>query len=188
MIEGYLALLQFDVRSIRSAHSFAQRNQAIDECNDPNSNVDVLICGYKTTGVGVNIQRGINNLVHFELPWTMGQVLQANGRCHRLGQTKPQEIVLLRLDGTYDMICQYRIWNKFLPQIIANAQLAPPENFSDEENMVWLTERGAQMMQTLLGARASRLNCGNAQHPYSFEICPPGSTPNPDKYHVVGMS
>ena len=43
------------------------------------------------------------------------------------------------------------------------------------------------MIQTLLGARVSRLDCGNVQRPYSFEIYPPDSTSNAE-YQVDSMA
>lgn len=54
------------------------------------------------------------------LLWTMGHLLQANGRQHGIGQTKPKNYLLIN-ESTYDMLCQYRLWDKYLSRITNTA-------------------------------------------------------------------
>ena len=87
------------------------------------------------------------------------------------------------------MVCQYRIWNKFLPQITGSARLEVPAEIEQEEDRLgWIRKQGSEMLQTLMGTRDDRLMCGNTHDPYRFEKYPPGVVPSEKEYTIIGMS
>ena len=177
LVEGLLTLLNFEVRSIRSAHAVSQRVATIAEFNDSNKRVDALVCSFRTSAFGLNIQTNCHRVVHVEVPGAMSTLHQANGRVHRLGQTQRQDIRILTLDGSYDMYLQYKLTEKYLPQLMGSVEIPNiPQRRALEtpqEMAQWDQAYGGFLVARMLGQRCSRMKCGGTDKPYSFEENPP---------------
>lgn len=63
---------------------------------------DVFIAPIKSAGVGINLQHRCSDLLFLERLWTPALMVQAEGRCHRLGQTRPVTATYLDAQGTVD--------------------------------------------------------------------------------------
>ena len=139
----------------------------------------------------MNIQHGINNAIFLELPNTLADLLQAVGRIHRLGSRLPQDIKVLTLDGSFEMIQQYRLWNKYVPYLVTRSPPIPADvrEQGNEACQKYLHDWADLRLQILLGTRGSRLICGNPETPlFSFEKFPPGKPlPEGVKKRLTGM-
>ncbi|KAL0237324.1 hypothetical protein PCE1_000721 [Barthelona sp. PCE] len=70
-----------------------QREQSIDDFNDPNSEYFVYLLTTRTGGLGVNLQSA-DTVIIFNSDWNPQSDLQAQDRAHRIGQTR--EVKVLR--------------------------------------------------------------------------------------------
>jgi E3 ubiquitin-protein ligase SHPRH len=70
--------------------------------NDATFKVDCLVTSYRTCSVGVNLHKACTDVVLMEPAISANVSLQAIGRVHRIGQTKPQEIHILFSDHTFN--------------------------------------------------------------------------------------
>ncbi len=69
--------------------------------NREDSKWDVLLCNYKVGGVGMNLTAATQMIILDE-EWNPGKRDQAYDRFHRIGQTDPVTIHVLRVAGTID--------------------------------------------------------------------------------------
>ena len=78
-----------------------QRQKVIDHFGK--GGYDVLVCGLKAMGMGVDgLQHGASNLAFLEFGWTPGEHSQAAARLHRQGQEKPVTAYYLMAADTLD--------------------------------------------------------------------------------------
>ena len=78
-----------------------QRQKVIDQFGQ--GTYDVLICGLKAMGMGVDgLQHGASHLAFLEFGWTPGDHAQAAARLHRQGQEKPVTAYYLMAANTLD--------------------------------------------------------------------------------------
>ena len=81
--------------------SMAQRQKVIDRFAE--GGYDVLICGLKAMGMGVDgLQNSASHLAFLEFGWTPGDHAQAAARLHRQGQEKPVTAYYLMAANTLD--------------------------------------------------------------------------------------
>lgn len=78
-----------------------ERQAAIDRYCDPNSNSFVFLLCTKAGGVGINLTAA-DTVVIFDSDWNPQNDLQAQARCHRIGQTKSVKIYRLITRNTYE--------------------------------------------------------------------------------------
>jgi SWI/SNF-related matrix-associated actin-dependent regulator 1 of chromatin subfamily A len=93
-----------------------QAFQNIPECN-------IILGNYQTLGTGFNLTAS-STIVEYELPWTSADEIQAQDRCHRIGQHHPVNIIRLVTNHSYDIINEEIVDNKeMLADSIINADL-----------------------------------------------------------------
>ncbi|KKY27866.1 hypothetical protein UCRPC4_g00846 [Phaeomoniella chlamydospora] len=90
-----------------------------------------------------------------------------------VGQPREQEIVLLTVDASFDMYLQYKMANRFIPNVIAASDITVPAGVANVDE--YLVDQADKIIQDLFGQRDSRLKAGNAKEPFSFVRYPPGS-------------
>src|SRR5947207_2848231 len=71
--------------------SASEKAKTTDRFADINDPCPVLVCTFRSTAFGVNLQRGCAKLVMMGMPENINTLLQTIGRIHRLGQPKIQE-------------------------------------------------------------------------------------------------
>lgn len=76
------------------------RQNSIDSFNE--KKVRVAICSIKASGVGLNLQKGANVAFFCEQSWTPADILQAEARIHRNGQTKTCDMYYLHAANTIE--------------------------------------------------------------------------------------
>ena len=72
----------------------AARQKSIDRFNDPCSDAFIFLLSTRAGGVGLNLQAA-DTVVIFDSDWNPQNDVQAQARCHRLGQTK--DVMVYRL-------------------------------------------------------------------------------------------
>jgi hypothetical protein len=68
-----------------------RRGVDIRRFNDPNSKFFVYLISTRAGGLGINLT-GADTVVHFDSDFNPQVDLQAQDRCHRIGQTKPVNV------------------------------------------------------------------------------------------------
>jgi SWI/SNF-related matrix-associated actin-dependent regulator of chromatin subfamily A member 5 len=77
------------------------RENAIDGFNAPNSEKFCFILSTRAGGLGINLQTA-DTCILYDSDWNPQQDLQAQDRCHRLGQKKPVSIYRLVSENTVE--------------------------------------------------------------------------------------
>jgi superfamily II DNA or RNA helicase len=106
LIEDYLRWRQYSFERLDGAVKGQQRQEAVDRFNrtqeDESGNGSfVFLLSTKAGGVGLNLTAA-NYVLLFDHDWNPQNDLQAQARCHRIGQTKEVQIFRLVTRGTYE--------------------------------------------------------------------------------------
>merc|ERR1719160_1049501 len=93
ILEDYLTWRNYKFRRLDGAVSAAERMQAMNEFNnDPT--IDVFLLSTRAGGLGINLVSA-DTCIIFDSDWNPHADLQAQDRCHRIGQTKT--VIVYRL-------------------------------------------------------------------------------------------
>lgn len=101
ILSDFLRWRGYPCERIDGAVKGDERQAAIDRYCDPNSNSFVFLLCTKAGGVGINLTAA-DTVVIFDSDWNPQNDLQAQARCHRIGQTKSVKIYRLITRNTYE--------------------------------------------------------------------------------------
>ncbi|EAY22527.1 Type III restriction enzyme, res subunit family protein [Trichomonas vaginalis G3] len=77
------------------------RQESIDKFNDPEKDIFVFLLCTRAGGVGLNLTAATNVII-YDSDWNPQNDLQAQARCHRIGQTHDVKVYRLITRGTYE--------------------------------------------------------------------------------------
>ena len=123
--------------------SDAERQETIDRFTNGDE-PRVLVCSIGAAGVGLNFQRA-SDVLFAEQPWSPADCIQAEDRCHRIGQTRGVMVEYVMAANTIDEMVAETIEQK---RQIAGEAIDGEGNWDQEMTqavMKWLDARRGQL-------------------------------------------
>ncbi|KAK2063758.1 hypothetical protein LY76DRAFT_166743 [Colletotrichum caudatum] len=96
-----LAMAGFNVESIRSYHSEAERSVSVKRFTESGSGVEVLVANTNVSLNGLDLQDECHNGAFVGIEWSINTHIQRAGRLVRLGQKHPVIFHILKVKDTY---------------------------------------------------------------------------------------
>ncbi|DBA03266.1 TPA: hypothetical protein N0F65_011625 [Lagenidium giganteum] len=147
LLERYCDFNGFGYERLDGSTGGSARQSAIDRFSRPSSKTFVFLLSTKAGGVGINLIAA-DTVIIFDSDWNPQNDLQAQARCHRIGQKKSVQIYRLVTRNTYESEMFDRASRKLgLEQAILgtasfNDSMGPADKPSAEQ-LVELLKRGA---------------------------------------------
>lgn len=85
LLEDYLLHKEYQYVRFDGTSKLQERQEAIDEFNDPNGNVFIFLLSTRSGGLGINLTAA-DTAILFDSDWNPHMDAQAQDRCHRIGQ------------------------------------------------------------------------------------------------------
>ncbi|CCI45010.1 unnamed protein product [Albugo candida] len=101
LLERYCEYHGFGYERLDGSTNGAARQASIDRFSRPNAKSFVFLLSTKAGGVGINLIAA-DTVVIFDSDWNPQNDLQAQSRCHRIGQSKTVQIYRLVTRNTYE--------------------------------------------------------------------------------------
>src|SRR5690606_27495066 len=94
IMEEYLQYRSYPYCRIDGTIRGAVRQQEIDRFNDPNQDNFVMLASTRAGGLGINLTAA-DTVIIYDSDYNPQNDLQAQARCHRIGQTKNVKVYRL---------------------------------------------------------------------------------------------
>ena len=101
VLEDYLRYRGYNYERIDGGIGGQKRQQGIDRFQDLRFDRFVFLLSTKAGGVGINLTKA-DTCVIYDSDWNPQNDLQAQARCHRIGQEKNVMVYRLLTEGTYE--------------------------------------------------------------------------------------
>lgn len=101
LIERYLRLAGHSFTRIDGSVRGSMREDAIRSFNNEKSNLFCFLLSTRAGGVGITLTTA-DTVIIFDSDWNPQNDVQAQARCHRIGQTKAVRVYRLITRGTYE--------------------------------------------------------------------------------------
>lgn len=103
ILEDYLEWKMYDFERIDGSTSLTARQHAIDRFSDSgNTECFVFMLSTRAGGVGINLIAA-DTVILFDSDWNPQNDIQAQSRCHRIGQTQKVSVYRLICRDTYEV-------------------------------------------------------------------------------------
>ncbi|KAE9035160.1 Chromodomain-helicase-DNA-binding protein 6 [Phytophthora rubi] len=102
IIQDYLALRRYNCERIDGNITGNERQSAIDRYCRKDSNSFIMLLSTRAGGVGINLTAA-DTVIIYDSDWNPQNDLQAQARCHRIGQKKSVKIYRLLTSKTYEL-------------------------------------------------------------------------------------
>ncbi|RLN02482.1 hypothetical protein BBJ28_00014676, partial [Nothophytophthora sp. Chile5] len=102
IIQDYLLLRQYNCERIDGNITGNDRQSAIDRFCREGSNAFIMLLSTRAGGVGINLTAA-DTVIIYDSDWNPQNDLQAQARCHRIGQKKSVKIYRLLTSKTYEL-------------------------------------------------------------------------------------
>ncbi|OQR85660.1 chromodomain protein [Achlya hypogyna] len=158
ILEDYLRLRGYPKERIDGSITGNDRQAAIDRFSDPKSKSFIMLLSTRAGGVGINLTAA-DTCIIYDSDWNPQNDLQAQARCHRIGQTKAVKIYRLLTAKTYEAHMFHQASMKLgldqavLGGIRSKGNEVAPTSKEDVENLL---KFGAYEMLKDDGAEASK--------------------------------
>uniref|UniRef100_A0A7S3VCZ0 Chromatin-remodeling complex ATPase chain n=1 Tax=Chaetoceros debilis TaxID=122233 RepID=A0A7S3VCZ0_9STRA len=101
ILEDFMNMRGYQYCRIDGNTDYAVRESSIDGFNEENSEKFCFILSTRAGGLGINLQTA-DTVILYDSDWNPQADLQAQDRCHRLGQKKPVSIYRLVSENTVE--------------------------------------------------------------------------------------
>ncbi|TDH64959.1 uncharacterized protein CCR75_002121 [Bremia lactucae] len=150
LLERYCEANSFVFERLDGSTGGSVRQTAIDRFSRPHSKSFIFLLSTKAGGVGINLIAA-DTVIIFDSDWNPMNDLQAQSRCHRIGQKKSVQIYRLVTHNTYESEMFDRASRKLglehavlgTASFNENSQITKPS----AEQLVELLKRGAYALQ-----------------------------------------
>ncbi|CAM9125272.1 unnamed protein product, partial [Chrysoparadoxa australica] len=102
ILEDYLNGRRYNYGRIDGCITGRERQKAIDKYQEPGSDAFVMLLTTRAGGVGINLTAA-DTCIIYDSDWNPQNDLQAQARCHRIGQKKSVKVYRLLASKTYEM-------------------------------------------------------------------------------------
>lgn len=113
IIEDFLLMMGYKIVRLDGSTNRIQRMINIGRFNAPGSELSIFLLSTRAGGLGVNLQTA-DTCILFDSDWNPQCDIQAMGRVHRIGQTKPVTIYRMVASGTVEERIVARATRKLL--------------------------------------------------------------------------
>lgn len=100
VIDKFMEVFGGAAVKIDGSTTMQERNQAVLRFQE-DPKIKIFVGNIKAAGIGLTLTAS-SNVVFIELPWTPGDRLQAEDRCHRIGQKDTVNVRFLLVEGTIE--------------------------------------------------------------------------------------
>jgi hypothetical protein len=145
LISFFLDLLCLQYSELKAGQGVSEKHKIMMDFNDPDSPIRLCVTSFKNTAVGVNMHKACHRIVMLSIPENVNTLLQCIGRVHRIGQLLIQLIWILGLEGTYDLLLQHKMVEKYRGEILAQGKLT---------GFDWTSPEGVDRLSKLKEQRA----------------------------------
>jgi SWI/SNF-related matrix-associated actin-dependent regulator of chromatin subfamily A member 5 len=134
ILEDYMVMRGYQYCRIDGNTDYDDREKAIDDFNRENSEKFVFILSTRAGGLGINLQTA-DVCILYDSDWNPQQDLQAQDRCHRLGQKKPVSVYCC-LENTIEEKIVERAQQKLKldAMVVQQGRLKDKDKVTKEEN------------------------------------------------------
>ena len=102
ILEEYCQLRRFKVARIDGQTKGNDRQTAIDAFSREDSDCFIFLLSTRAGGLGINLTAA-DTVVIYDSDWNPQNDIQAQARCHRIGQDKAVKVYRLITNRTYEM-------------------------------------------------------------------------------------
>ncbi len=103
ILDDYLRGRNYIFGRIDGCITGKERQRAIDRFQAPDSNLFIMLLSTKAGGQGINLTAA-DTVIIYDSDWNPQNDIQAQARCHRIGQTKNVKIYRLLTTKTYEQV------------------------------------------------------------------------------------
>jgi hypothetical protein len=101
ILEDYLRYRKYKFERLDGGIRGNDRQAAIDRFSKPDSDIFVFLLSTRAGGLGINLTAA-NTVIIFDSDWNPQNDVQAQARCHRIGQTQMVKVYRLITRATYE--------------------------------------------------------------------------------------
>lgn len=136
ILEDFMVMRGYKYCRIDGNTTHEDREEAIDGFNAPNSEKFCFILSTRAGGLGINLQTA-DICILYDSDWNPQQDLQAQDRCHRLGQKKPVSVYRLVSENTIEEKIVERAQQKLKldAMVVQQGRLKDKDKVTKEEIM-----------------------------------------------------
>merc|ERR1719491_2264091 len=136
ILEDFMVMRRYQYCRIDGNTTHEDREQSIDVFNEPNSPKFCFILSTRAGGLGINLQTA-DVCILYDSDWNPQQDLQAQDRCHRLGQKKNVNVYRLVSGNTVEEKIVERAQQKLKldAMVVQQGRLKDKDKVSKEEIM-----------------------------------------------------
>lgn len=136
ILEDYMVMRGYQYCRIDGNTDYSVRESSIDDFNAPNSEKFCFILSTRAGGLGINLQTA-DICILYDSDWNPQADLQAQDRCHRLGQKKPVSVYRLVSENTVEEKIVERAQQKLKldAMVVQQGRLKEKDKVSKQEIM-----------------------------------------------------
>ncbi|KAL3919052.1 MAG: hypothetical protein SGILL_003948 [Bacillariaceae sp.] len=136
ILEDFMVMREYQYCRIDGNTTYEDRESSIDNFNAPNSEKFCFILSTRAGGLGINLQTA-DICILYDSDWNPQQDLQAQDRCHRLGQKKPVSVYRLVSENTIEQKIVERAQQKLKldAMVVQQGRLKDKDKVTKEEMM-----------------------------------------------------